>query len=166
MQLEDILTPERTASHVKAGSKKRVLEIIGDLVMHDTTKLNATEVFESLIARERLGSTGIGYGVAIPHGRVKNNDQVIGALVHLDEPIEFDAVDDQPVDLLFALLVPEHAVEEHLQVLAALAEMFSDAELREELRSAQDNATLYDLARSHYQGTEPHGPDSHRPQSA
>jgi PTS system nitrogen regulatory IIA component len=158
MHLRDILTLERTATDVIAGSKKRALEFLGGLVATDEPDLDSTEVFESLIARERLGSTGIGHGIAIPHGRLKNSDHVIGALAHLQESIDFDAIDDKPVDLLFALLVPENATEEHLEVLARLAQLFSDEEARQRLREAPDATALLQTILS-YEAAETDAPD-------
>jgi PTS system nitrogen regulatory IIA component len=146
MQLADIITPERVATQVQATSKKRVLETLSGIIAADSsTPLKAHEIFNGLIARERLGTTAIDHGVAIPHGRIKNNSETIGAFVQLREGIDCDAMDCQAVSLLFALLVPEESTEEHLQLLARLAEMFSNAELRQQLRAAPDNQTLYDL---------------------
>jgi PTS system nitrogen regulatory IIA component len=148
MQISDILTPNRIAHDVRLGSKKRVLELLGKLAVQDEPDLNSTEVFESLIARERLGSTGIGEGVAIPHGRLKNSPRAIGALVRLEVGINFDGIDDKPVDLLFAVLVPEECTEEHLQILAKLAETFQDDELRKNLRKAKNSQDIYTLITS------------------
>ena len=146
MQLSDIITPERVVAKLHATSKKRVLETISSLIAdHSSTSLGASEIFDSLIARERLGTTAIDHGVAIPHGRMKNNKETIGAFVQLAEGIDCDAMDRQNVKLLFALLVPEESTQEHLQLLARLAEMFSSTELREQLNKATDNQALYDL---------------------
>jgi len=150
MQLVDIITPERVVTHVHATSKKRALETVSEIfASHSSHTLNAHHVFESLIARERLGTTAIDFGVAIPHGRIKNTSETIGAFVQLTDGIDCDALDRQPVNLMFALLVPEESTEEHLQLLARLAKMFSDAELREQLRVATDSQTLYDTLQSH-----------------
>lgn len=146
MQLSDIITPERIATQVQASSKKRVLETISNLIAaHSDTALDAGEIFDSLIARERLGTTAIDHGVALPHGRVKNSTETLGAFVQLSEGVDCDALDREDVRLMFALLVPEESTEEHLQLLARLAAMFSDAELREQLRTAPDSQALYDL---------------------
>lgn len=146
MQFSDIIIPERIAAQVPATSKKRALEIISELFAeHSTSAQDAHETFDSLIARERLGTTAIDHGVAIPHGRIKNSTETIGAFVQLAEGVDCDAFDGNPVNLMFALLVPEDSTEEHLQLLARLAQMFSDAELREKLRTAADNQALYDL---------------------
>ncbi|HKJ77587.1 MAG TPA: PTS IIA-like nitrogen regulatory protein PtsN [Gammaproteobacteria bacterium] len=145
MHVSDILTVERTANDVPAGSKKRLLEKVSSLIAHSDPNLSEVEVFESLLSRERLGSTGVGRGVAIPHGRLAGVDRTVGAFVRLDEPVDYDAVDGQPVDLLFALLVPENSTEEHLQLLATLAEMFSDEELLKRLHEAESPDTLHEL---------------------
>ena len=146
MQLIDIITPDRVACNVQATSKKRVLETISEIIAaHSDTPMRASEIFDSLIARERLGTTAIDHGIAIPHGRMKNSTDTIGAFVQLSEGIDCDAMDHKNVNLMFALLVPEESTEEHLQILARLAKMFGDEKLREQLRSAPDNKTLYDL---------------------
>ncbi|MFA7094860.1 MAG: PTS IIA-like nitrogen regulatory protein PtsN [Gammaproteobacteria bacterium] len=145
MQIADLVTPERVAYGVQAGSKKRALELLSELIAHSRPHLTQGEVFESLIGRERLGSTGLGHGVAIPHGRIKGDTAATGAFIKLDRAVDFDAVDNEPVDLLFALMVPETAVEEHLQILARLAEMFSDSVLCKELREAASDQKLFEL---------------------
>lgn len=146
MQLLDIITPGRIATQVHATSRKRALEAVSEIfASHSADTLDAHHVFDSLIARERLGTTAIDHGVAIPHGRIKNTSNTIGAFVQLTDGIDCDAMDRQPVNLMFALLVPEESTEEHLQLLARLAKMFSDADLRERLRTATDSQTLYDM---------------------
>ncbi|WP_455216746.1 PTS sugar transporter subunit IIA, partial [Kaarinaea lacus] len=119
MQIADIITPERVASNVEAKSKKRALEKISDiLAANSDTGMGATDIFDSLIARERLGTTAIDHGVAIPHGRIKNSKQTVGAFVQFSNGIDCDAMDHKSVNLMFALLVPEESTEEHLQLLA------------------------------------------------
>lgn len=146
MIFSDILTPDRTVAQVPARSKKRALETISGLLASGTqSKPGATEIFDSLIARERLGTTAINNGVAIPHGRMKNGTTTIAAFVQLKEGIDCDAMDRETVRLLFAILVPEHSTEEHLQLLARLAEMFSDEGLRQQLLTARDSQMLYQL---------------------
>ena len=107
--------------------------------------MGANDIFDSLIARERLGTTAINHGVAIPHGRVKSSVDTIGAFVQLTDGIDCDAMDHKAVNLMFALLVPEESTEEHLQLLARLAKMFNNEELRKQLLAATDSQTLYDL---------------------
>ncbi|GGE48541.1 nitrogen regulatory protein [Halopseudomonas oceani] len=142
MQIDHILTPERTFAGVQGGSKKRVLELIGKLVAQHTN-LDPDAIYENLIARERLGSTGFGNGIAIPHCRLEDCHQAIGALLQLDGKIDFDALDGQPVDLIFVLLVPQEATEQHLQILKMLASKLDNAELRDALRAAPDADNLY-----------------------
>lgn len=145
MQVSQLLELERIDCNYQAASKKRVLEQLSQMIAHGEMDLTQSQVFDSLISRERLGSTGLGRGVAIPHARVKNSERTIAALIKLDQGIDFDAIDGQPVDLLFALLVPEHANEEHLQLLAQLAEMFSDSELVSHLRHAGNSEDLLSM---------------------
>lgn len=145
MQVSELLELERISCNTQAASKKRVLEQLSELLAGSQSELTQTQVFDSLLSRERLGSTGLGHGVAIPHGRVKNSDKTLVALIKLDQGVDYDAVDNQPVDLLFALLVPEHSTDEHLQLLSQLAEMFSDAELVKRLRASNDSRSLFDI---------------------
>ncbi len=147
MELIDLITPERVAS-AAVSSKKRALEQLSHLIVEGQEGLSEGDIFDSLIARERLGSTGLGHGVAIPHGRVKDSDKTVGAFLRLPEGIDFGAIDQQPVDLLFALLVPEHSTEEHLQLLAKLAAMFSDQTLLQALRESDDPQQLFHLIES------------------
>jgi len=127
-----------------ASSKKRLFEQIG-LLFENQNGIARGTVFESLFARERLGSTGLGQGVAIPHGRIKNLKEAVGAFVRLAQPVAFDAPDGKPVSLVFALLVPEHATEKHLEILSELAQMFSDRALREAMALAADAAALHQV---------------------
>ena len=137
MFISDLLSVEKIHCEVKSSSKKRLLELISKELSRDSDQLGQRDVFESLFARERLGSTGLGKGVAIPHARVKGCDQVEALFLRLKKPIPFEASDSQPVDLLFAMTVPEDCGEDHLKLLAQVAQIFSDAGLREELRAAE-----------------------------
>ena len=145
MNIGELLSAERTACNAVATSKKRAIEMISEMIASATPSLTQGEIFGSLLNRERLGSTGLGHGVAIPHGRLAGTDQPIAALIKLKEGVEYDAPDQQPVDLLFALLVPEKSTEEHLHILALLAEMFADQQLLEKLRAATDVEALLTL---------------------
>ncbi|MDH5301154.1 MAG: PTS IIA-like nitrogen regulatory protein PtsN [Gammaproteobacteria bacterium] len=145
MQLSDLLVRDRIACDILSGSKKRVLEQLSELIASNEPDINQQEVFESLINRERLGSTGLGKGVAIPHGRLKASDKTLLAFAQLKEGIDYDAPDNQPVDLLFALVVPPESTQEHLQILAALSEMCRDEQFRQQLRSAHSSDELYTL---------------------
>jgi PTS system nitrogen regulatory IIA component len=145
MQISDILIPARIACDVEANSKKRVMDVLADLIAGASPKLARTEVFDSLVARERLGSTGLGDGVAIPHGRVTHCDRAIGAFLKTPCGIDFDAIDNQPVDVFFALLVPENSTEEYLELLSQLAEMFSVKSFLDTLRNEHSPDALYKL---------------------
>ena len=147
MQLTDFLTTDRIACDVNAHSKKRALEELSKLISHDQNSISATDIFDCLLSRERLGSTGVGFGVAIPHGRLKDSNHTTAALIQLNHGIDFDAVDNQPVDLLFALVVPDKATEEHLKILALLAAMFKEDELRARLREAKNPEDIMQLVR-------------------
>jgi len=155
--LAGLLAPERVACNLHASSKKRALELLADLLASADPALSQSAVFESLIGRERLGSTGLGHGVAIPHARMRGAQRAVGAFVKLDEGIDFDAADERPVDLLFALLVPEHYTNEHLALLAELARMFSDPELCRELRASCTSEHALELL-THWKGEHVPGP--------
>lgn len=145
MQINEILTLERTLFGVPGGSKKRVLEYFSKFIAQQIPALDSEEVFSKLIAREKLGSTGIGEGVALPHCRISHCKEAIGTFIRLKDKIDFDAIDGQPVDLIFLLLVPEDANEAHLQTLANLAESFAQDELRKALRKTDQPEKLYEL---------------------
>jgi PTS system nitrogen regulatory IIA component len=125
-----------------AGSKKRLFEQIG-LLFENTRQIPRARVFDALFDREKLGSTGLGYGVAIPHGRIKTLKEPACCFVRTAAPIAFEAPDGAPVSLVFAMLVPEHATEAHLELLSELAQMFSDAELRERLATTPDAESVH-----------------------
>lgn len=135
--LSKLLTSENVALDLEASSKKRVFEQAGVLFENNLGIARST-VFDSLFARERLGSTGLGQGVAIPHGRIKGLKEATGAFLRLGVPVPFDSPDGKPVSLLFVLLVPEQATEHHLQILSELAQRFSDRNCREALTAASD----------------------------
>lgn len=134
MQIAKILKSDRIACQQDSSSKKRALESLSKLLASNLPGFTDGEIFDSLIGRERLGSTGLGKGVALPHGRMKGLDTPTAALLTLANGIDYDAIDNQPVDLLFALLVPEESTDEHLKILARLAEMFSNADFCTRLR--------------------------------
>lgn len=145
MLISDLLSPERIRCDVQISSKKRLLEIISEELSRNSDEFNKREIFESLCARERLGSTGLGKGVAIPHGRVKGSRHVEASFIRLRKPLPFDAADGQPVDLLFCFAVPEDCGEDHLKLLAQVAELFSDPELLQELREADSTGRILQL---------------------
>jgi PTS system nitrogen regulatory IIA component len=150
MQISNILTKERMLCHVQATSKKRALEYFSKLLATETLSLTSHEIFDSLLARERLGSTSLGKGIAIPHARVAQSHVTLAAFLQLEKGIDFDAIDKQPVDLLFALMVPENSTEEHLKLLAQLAAMFSEEKFSEKLRDTEDCLEKFNLL-THWQ---------------
>lgn len=146
MQLDQILSQSRTRCRLQLADKSAALAAVAQLLAGDDAGLDVALVAAGLTARERLGSTGLGDGIAIPHCRLKAAQHVTGALITLAEPIEFDAMDDEPVDILFALIAPEDAAQAHLSTLAALAERFSHTDFRQQLRAAADDAALHRAA--------------------
>jgi PTS system nitrogen regulatory IIA component len=132
----ELINEARIGQGLEISSKKRLLETLAELLANDHPRLSTENVFERLLERERLGSTGLGHGVALPHARIKEVSQVIGAFVQTTRGVDYDAADGEPVDLAFALLVPETATEEHLQLLAYLAGRFSESATRSQLRDA------------------------------
>ncbi len=145
MLIHDLLSPERISFDVHAGSKKRLLELVSAKLAENSDLLDQRDVFESLIARERLGSTGLGKGVAIPHGRIGGIRHVEAAFLRLSKPMPFEAADGKPVDMLCALAVPEDCGEDHLKLLAHIAELFSEPGFLEELRATETPAQLLKL---------------------
>ena len=137
MNITELLEPERIVCCNNAGSKKRLLERLATLLAGNTSQISQNDIFDALINREKLGSTGLGKGVAIPHGRMTSLTEPLCAFVKVDEPVEFDASDGQAVDLVFALLVPENSTEEHLQVLSTIAEIFSNPVICTALRNCE-----------------------------
>ncbi|MCK9503235.1 MAG: PTS IIA-like nitrogen regulatory protein PtsN [Porticoccaceae bacterium] len=147
MKIEQILSPEHSQYKVQGVSKKRVLEYLSTFLNDaDGSHSDADAIYQKLLERERLGSTGIGHGVAIPHCRVKNCTEITGALLKLTDKVDFDAIDGEPVDLIFALIVPEEHNQEHLEALSAIAELMQEESYRNKLRSATSNRELYNLA--------------------
>lgn len=144
MELAEILIPERIFEDVSGGSKKKVLETAAGLIAQQLPELDANELFDSLISREKLGSTGLGEGIAIPHCRASHCSTAIGSFIKLESPVDFDAIDRTPVDMLFVLLVPQDAHEEHLNILSKIAALFSDDSRRKQLRDTQSADSIYD----------------------
>ena len=142
--ISKLLLPENILLDSESTSKKRVFERVG-LLFENSHQIARSQVFDSLFAREKLGSTGLGQGVAIPHGRVKNLRDGIAAFIKTQTPIPFDSPDGLPVNLIFVLLVPERATDVHLQLLAELAQMFSDKNFREQLQNSNDAGEIYQL---------------------
>ena len=142
MNITDLLLPERVTCCRDIGSKKRLLEHISELLASSSPLLSQNDIFNALLNREKLGSTGLGKGVAIPHGRMTSLDKPVCAFIKLDTPIDFDASDGEPVDLIFALLVPEDSTEEHLQVLSTIAEIFNNTSVNMALRQCDTDSCL------------------------
>jgi len=143
-RLAQILPPDHVVAHVEVTSKKRAFEEAG-LLFENLHGLSRALVTDSLFSRERLGSTGLGHGVAIPHGRIKGLKAPMAAVLQLAQPIGFDAPDERPVGLLIFLLVPEAATQKHLEILSEIAELLSDSNLREQLATAPDAGQLHGL---------------------
>lgn len=148
MKLAEILNPARVVAGTVVTSKKRALEEMSKLLATGAATVTDGEIFTSLTQREKLGSTGLGHGVAIPHGRMSGVDSSIGALIRLKHPVDYDAHDGQTVDLMFGLVVPQAATDQHLKHLAAIAELFSDESFCKEARACTDDAALYALITS------------------
>ncbi|MDH4285683.1 MAG: PTS IIA-like nitrogen regulatory protein PtsN [Gallionellaceae bacterium] len=142
--ISKIMPVENVILDTESSSKKRVFEKVG-LLFENSHQIARSQVFDSLFAREKLGSTGLGQGVAIPHGRIKGLRDAIGAFVKTQTPIPFDAPDGQPVNLIYVLLVPERATDLHLQLLGQLAQMFSDKSFREQLQNCNDPAAIHQI---------------------
>jgi len=134
MNITSLLSPDRVVSCDDIASKKRLLEQLSELLSKSSPQLSQQVIFDALVNREKLGSTGLGKGVAIPHGRLAALEEPLCAFIKLNTPVDFDASDEQPVDLVFCLLVPEDSTEEHLQVLSTIAEIFSNPRMCNELR--------------------------------
>jgi PTS system nitrogen regulatory IIA component len=146
MLLEEILTVDRCHCKLTGVSKKRLLTRVSELIAKNIAALEADDIFNALMAREQLGTTGLGNGIAIPHCRVPLCQEIIGTLITLEEAIDFDAVDGNPVDLLFALIVPEEKTSDHIQTLAAIAELFNDEDFCFTLRHTHDTEDLFNIA--------------------
>jgi nitrogen PTS system EIIA component len=143
-QIAKLLPPANVMVGLDASSKKRVFEQAG-LLFENNHGIARASVYDALFAREKLGSTGLGQGIAIPHGRIKGLKEARGAFLRLATPVQFDAADGKPVDMIFVLLVPEAATEHHLQLLSELAQMFSERAFREQLAAAADATATHAL---------------------
>lgn len=146
MKIAELLTTQNIAAHISSDSKKSALESVCRLATLGNSFVTQKEALNSLIEREKLGSTAIGHGVALPHARLAGLTKPLGALIHLNSPINFDAPDDEPVDLLFGLLMPLESTSEHLKILSQLAELFTVKSYREQLRRAKTDEEFYQIA--------------------
>ncbi len=149
MNLSSLIFPDAVICNIEVNSKKRVLEVMAELlslnIVEEKQKKNANHIFHLLIEREKLGSTGMGQGVALPHARTDLTPQAIGAFIKLKQAIDFDSPDKKPTDLIFGLMVPERCTEQHLQILAHLASLFSDTGLCNALRNANTADECYSI---------------------
>ncbi|MBI1330197.1 MAG: PTS IIA-like nitrogen regulatory protein PtsN [Alphaproteobacteria bacterium] len=144
MEITDLLAPEAVAANLKAQNKKQLLQELAQRLSH-FTGLPERRIAETLIERERLGSTGMGQGIAIPHGRLAGLPRIVGMFARLETPIDYDAVDSQPVDLVFVLLAPEDAGADHLKALARVSRVLRNQTTCEKLRAAAKPEVLYAL---------------------
>lgn len=144
MDLRDLLSKDAVLAKLKAKSKKQAIQELAAKAA-ELTGLSEREIFDTLLQRERLGSTGVGQGIAIPHGKLTRLDRLVGVFAKLEKPIDFDALDDEPVDLVFLLLAPEGAGADHLKALARIARQLRDAGVTESIRSAAEAEEIFDL---------------------
>lgn len=144
MDLTDLLGPEDVVVPLKASCKKQVLSDLAEAASRKTG-IGSRQIFETLLQRERLGSTGVGNGIAIPHGKINGLKGVTGLFAVLDSPIDYDALDDQPVDLVFLLLAPEESGADHLKALARIARLLREPQMVEQLRKADERASVYSI---------------------
>ena len=135
MTISALLSPELIFINPDISSKKKLLEFIADTISEQFA-LTQTSIYNNLLDRERLGSTGLGHGFAVPHARLSGQETTIGCFIRLDQAINFEAMDRQPVDLIFCIIIPENATEEHLQILSSLAKIFSQDQIRASIRDA------------------------------
>lgn len=145
MGLEDLLSPQGVIHNLRAKCKRDVLQALADKAGAIVSR-PASDILATLMEREQLGSTGVGDGVALPHGKIEGLSKIVGVLARLETPVSFDAVDDQPVDLVFMLLAPANATAAHLKALAKVSRLFRDAEAREALRGADSAEALFAIA--------------------
>lgn len=145
MTLQDILTLDCTQCAVPVTSKKRLLEQICNLASNGLKDSNPTDLLDSLLDREKMGSTGIGNGIAIPHGRLSNTDKAIAVFLTTQQAIDFDAIDNQPVDIFICLFVPEDSTQEHLETLQSIAKLFSDRKTAKQVRKCTNHQEMFNL---------------------
>ena len=144
MEIQQLLSPDAVFAGLKASSKRQALQELSERAA-TLTGIASREILETILGRERLGTTGVGQGVAIPHGRLDKIDRLYGLFAKLDEPIDFESIDDQPVDLIFMLLAPESAGADHLKALAKVSRLLRDRAMCEKLRGADGSGALYAL---------------------
>ena len=149
MYLKDTVSEEGIVFTNSVSSKKRALEILSETLAQQHTSLTKSKVLDALLAREKLGSTGLGKGVAIPHCRIKDLDKIYVAMLKLDEGVDFEASDDEPVIFLFCMVVPEDSDDDHLQLLSNLAELLDNETVRQSIKNCEDATCLYQLICQH-----------------
>ena len=142
------LSPERTLLGASANSKKKIFETLSQLIADTCPELTEQNVIDSFFAREKIGCTAIGNGIALPHGRACGCDEILGALMLLETPVDYDAPDGQPVDIIFALLVPEQAHKDHIMCLSSIAKLLKQPTVINQIRNAYSNQALYDIVES------------------
>ena len=147
MTISALLSPQRIFLDTEISSKKKLLELIANIVA-DQTEMPESAIYSNLLNRERLGSTGLGHGFAVPHARLENLDKTIGCLFRLKEPVNFEAPDNQPVDLVFTIIIPQEATEEHLMILSSLARIFSQTDVCEAIRGATSRDEIAQIIES------------------
>ena len=147
MTISALLAPQRIFLDTEISSKKKLLELIANIVA-DQTQMPESAIYNNLLNRERLGSTGLGHGFAVPHARVENLDKTIGCLFRLKEPVNFESPDNQPVDLVFTIIIPQEATEEHLIILSSLASIFSQTDVCEAIRGATSRDEIAQIIES------------------
>jgi PTS system nitrogen regulatory IIA component len=147
MTISALLSPEKIFIDTEVTSKKKLLEMIANIVA-DRSNLAQSTVYNNLLGRERLGSTGLGKGFAVPHARVPDLNQVIGCFFRLKQPVNFESPDNQPVDLVFTIVIPEEATEEHLLILSSLARIFSQPEVCQAIRDAANKEEIEKIIQS------------------
>ena len=147
MTISALLSPQRIFLDTEITSKKKLLQLIANIVA-DQTQLSESSIFSSLLNRERLGSTGLGEGFAVPHARLNDLDQTLGCFFRLKEAVNFEAPDNKPVDLVFTIIIPEQATEEHLMILSSLASIFSKTEICDAIRNAGNKDEIAEIIKS------------------
>ena len=145
MKILDILSPAHVFSNVECNSKKVAMELLAKNIASSNNGIAQIDVIDCLISRERLGSTGLGNGIAIPHGRLKFCEKTVATFIQLKNGIDYGAIDNMPVDLIFALIVPEESTDEHLQILAILAKMLSETETVDKLRNSKTAKEIFSI---------------------
>lgn len=147
MTISALLSPQKIFIDTEVSSKKKLLELIANIVA-DRSQLAQSTIYNNLLNRERLGSTGLGRGIAVPHARVPDLSQTIGCFFRLKEPVNFESPDNQPVDLVFTIVIPEEATDEHLLILSSLARLFSQSDVCQAIRDASSKEEIEQIIQS------------------